>query len=752
MFIVDKFEIFDKDTTIYDIKHVIKILNNQIEQIKTSAYNYASSQNTYNSLSKDNMKLLNYSIPDDKFSSNNWNILLIVNNKGNVLYSKGYDLINQKETSVSQNLTNNINVNSILLKHNKPSDYISGILSLPKGPAIITSIPINISQSKEFTTGYFIVLSYIDKRLENTLSSHSELDINIKVTDYNIPEDPINLNLSNISKSLIGITRNKNKMTGEAVIYDIYNNPAFTFVIDKEMTFLQSSKNAGLENTIGIIIIVIITLIAIIPFIKKSVIERLNYIITNINIITKEKDLSRRFEVKSNDEFSEIGKSFNTMLKSLQELNEKLYFQANHDPLTKLPNRTKFYKEVSKLLSNTTENTLSAIIFIDLDNFKSFNDTLGHNVGDMLLKEVTEILKNCISNENLLCRIGGDEFVVFLHDFESKKLANDTAIKILDCFKKPLYINDKQLYISSSLGISIYPYDGNNVETLVNNADIAMYRVKKERKNDYKFYNNKMRSHVTVEMLNDALLNNEFQLYYQPKINGITNSIEGMEALIRWIHPKIGFISPGEFIQLAEETGIINIIGEWVLRNACIQNKKWQDLGLGYITISVNISSVQFMQKDFISIVKNVLNETKLEPKYLELEITETVAIFKEDEIINKLNILKDMGIKISIDDFGTGYSSLSYLEKFPIDELKIDKTFVDNISINSNMAKIIIGMAQNLELSVTAEGVETTDQLDYLLKLGCTKIQGYLFSKPVDAKGFEILLMNENLMNIAKN
>ncbi|OCL25841.1 hypothetical protein U472_14335 [Orenia metallireducens] len=437
------------------------------------------------------------------------------------------------------------------------------------------------------------------------------------------------------------------------------------------------------------------------------------------------------------------------MLDILEKSQEKILHQSRHDELTNLPNRSYFYQQVREQLSSSKDYEINAIFFIDIDKFKSINDSFGHEVGDLLLQAITKRLKENLPQNSISSRIGGDEFIIFIPNIKSNKFAEDVAKKVISNIKKPYSINGKELIITLSIGISFYPIDGTDIDLLINNADLAMYNVKNRGKNDFEFYDLNMRNKLSKEMLIKALEEEELELYYQPKVNGVTGDITGMESLLRWNHPEKGFISPAEFIPLAEETGSIIAIGEWVLKKACEQTRRWNQMTNSSLVVAVNISNIQFGKVDFIEMVKRALKESKLNPKYLELEITESIAVNNEEEVINKLILLKELGVSVAIDDFGTGYSSLSYLQKLPIDTLKIDKVFVDDIVKDDTIAKMIIDMAQNLGISVIAEGVEREDQLNQLLKLGCGSIQGYLFSRPLPAEKFKDLLIKGNQLKI---
>lgn len=420
---------------------------------------------------------------------------------------------------------------------------------------------------------------------------------------------------------------------------------------------------------------------------------------------------------------------------------ETIRYQALHDLLTDLPNRIFFNEKLSTALAHARarEGKL-AVMFLDLDRFKTINDTLGHTFGDQLLQLVADRLTECLWQHDSIARWGGDEFTILIPEIYSGEDAGRIAQRILDNLKQPFNIAGHQLYISSSIGIAIYPDDGEDAQTLLRNADVALYRAKEQGRNNYQFYAAAMSYQasellVLENQLHKALERGEFVVYYQPQIDTSTGKICQMEALLRWQHPELGLISPAKFIPIAEETGLILPIGEWVLRTACTQNKAWQDAGLPPITVAVNLSARQFQQPNLAVIVARVLQETGLDPSYLELEITESVAMQNVDFSREILSDLHQMGVFIAMDDFGTGYSSLSYLKKFPLDKLKIDKSFVLELTEDSNDAAIIAAiaaMAKVLNLKMVAEGVETEAQKNFLESLECEYMQGYLFSPPI--------------------
>ncbi|PLR92832.1 GGDEF and EAL domain-containing protein [Bacillus sp. T33-2] len=430
-----------------------------------------------------------------------------------------------------------------------------------------------------------------------------------------------------------------------------------------------------------------------------------------------------------------------------------IQLMAYHDTLTGLPNRNRFRQHLNDVLQQQ-ENKMLAVLFLDLDRFKIINDTKGHSVGDILLQKVAKRLEQAVQGDGMVSRQGGDEFIILLENLDKPEVTK-IAQRILDEFSNPIEINDQEFFVTTSIGISLFPVDGDDEETLIKNADTAMYLAKERGKNNFQFYTSQLHGLSSRKMelengLRKALEQDQLSLYYQPQVDLETGKIIGVEALLRWKHPDHGFISPLEFIPLAEETGLIVSIGKWVLKTACEHNKAWQKLGLAAIPIAVNISVRQIQDDDFVATVKTILNETGLHPRYLELEITESIMQNIERSTF-VLNQLKDLGVKISMDDFGTGYSSLSYLKHLPIDSIKIDKSFVDDIIHHSNqgaMVKTIIDMGHNLKFKVIAEGIENQEQVDFLRKNACGVGQGYFYSPPLPSDKVEKLLYS----GLAKN
>jgi diguanylate cyclase (GGDEF)-like protein len=435
---------------------------------------------------------------------------------------------------------------------------------------------------------------------------------------------------------------------------------------------------------------------------------------------------------------------------SLQQANEKLHYLALHDSLTTLPNRVLLEDRVVHAIASAQRSgTLFALMFLDLDRFKIINDSLGHSYGDKLLQAVARRLVDALRAEDTIARIGGDEFVILLQDITQPEAAGGIAEKILSVLSDPFCIEGQDQYMSTSIGISLYPNDGQDLRTLMAHADSAMYHAKKIGRSTYQFFSKEMNALASVRLENEknlrhAIENNEFELHFQPRIHVQTGEIVAMEALVRWRHPQKGMIPPDQFIPLAEDMGLIIPLGAWVLMTACQQNKQWQDAGLPHLRVAVNLSAVQFRQNNLAEFITQVLEDSGLDASYLELEVTESVVMHDAEKATSILEQLHAKGIHLSIDDFGTGYSSLSYLKRFPLDTLKIDRSFVRDISTDANDAvivKSVIALAHSLKLRVIAEGVETERQLAFLSDLHCDEYQGYFHSRPLPVPEFQQLL-----------
>lgn len=493
--------------------------------------------------------------------------------------------------------------------------------------------------------------------------------------------------------------------------------------------------------------------------------------------VASDGNLTVQSNIKVNNEFGELSKNFNKMLHiiktnydDLESMHEELLsneeqlrsnydhieFLAYHDTLTKLPNKLAFLDNVNAILDSSRFTLLKhAVYFVDLDNFKTVNDTLGHEYGDKLLARTAQILTSLLASSGMIARAGGDEFLLFRENIQSNEEANEFASRIINHFTNPIDLNGEVVYVSMSIGIALYPENGINSNDLIKNADIAMYKSKDTGKNKYTIFDKKMeeelnRNTLILEILRNAIENKEIYVEYQPLLELNTNNVVAFEALMRIKNERLGVISPNEFIPIAEESGIIIDLSAWLLKEVCTFNQQQIQWGATPRHVSVNISSVQINRPGFITVLSDILEETKLPPRYLELEITESTLVSSIMDATMLLNQLQNLGVRISLDDFGTGYSSLNYLTSMPIDTLKIDKSFIDNICNNEKdfcIAQSIILLAHSLNICVVAEGVEEEDQFIKLKKMRCDIIQGYVYSKPLSPASLVDLLREDDLI-----
>ncbi|MCZ6525389.1 MAG: EAL domain-containing protein [Gammaproteobacteria bacterium] len=537
-------------------------------------------------------------------------------------------------------------------------------------------------------------------------------------------------------------------------------------------TVFIRSDLTGLKKKItqyGYIVVAVFFLSLLLAIIISQPLQRLIYgpvlqLARLAEDVSENKNYSIRLEVDRDDELGTLIDGFNTMLGVIEDRerqlkdhtdhlehlvhlrSEQLHKRAYFDSLTELPNRNMLYDRLSQEISRSKRERVSfALMFLDLDRFKTINDSLGHDVGDELLCAVAKRLLEKVRKEDIVARLGGDEFVVLLTNISSPEDIDAIAKTIKSVFSRPFKLSNSgaTLHITSSIGISIYPNDGDDAEALMKNADASMYVAKKDGAGQYCFYKKGMNaaSHRQLEMenhLRHALLHNEFHLFYQPQVRLKDNTIYGLEALIRWTSPQLGEVYPSEFIPLAEEVGLLIDITSWVSEKACLHNKMLQDTGIPPIIIAVNISASHLMTANIVDQIKEILDRSSLDPRYLELEITEDIFLDDSERIIMNLKQIKELGVQIVIDDFGTGYSSLSYLQKFPVDTLKLDGSFIQKIGENHASEKLIsatINLAHSLDLNIVAECVETQYQWDFLKEQGCDFAQGYFFCKPLAAE-----------------
>jgi diguanylate cyclase (GGDEF)-like protein len=499
--------------------------------------------------------------------------------------------------------------------------------------------------------------------------------------------------------------------------------------------------------------------------IKQVFLKSMQPLVDAARELTMGQDKSMPMEVNMRDELGNLAHTLRDMKRHLRKSSKQVHFFAYHDSLTKLPNRLMFSEFLEHALAHAKRRKQSfALLFLDLDDFKRINDTLGHQAGDSVLRELSERLITCLRAEDYvgrpnpqdegdtIARLGGDEFTILLPNITGPYQAATVAERVLAALATPFVHGTHELHVGASIGITIYPSDGADAETLIKNADMAMYHAKTHGKNTYQYFKESMNvaamRQLTLEnALRKAIEKQEFFLLYQPQLDLRTGKIVAVEALLRWRRPQRGVTRPDKFMLVAEQSGLIIPIGRWVIENACMQNMAWHEAGFKDLTVSVNISGVQFNRQDVKALVADTLEKTGLPPQFLEIELTETTIIRSEHTVTESLNAIKKLGVKVAMDDFGTGYSSLNYLRRLPIDKLKVDRSFTQGIGKDAQGETIlssILSMANGLSLPVIAEGIESQSQIPFLHKQGCAYIQGYLISEPVDAEGIANLISRE--------
>lgn len=573
------------------------------------------------------------------------------------------------------------------------------------------------------------------------------------------------------------------KIIGRAFLDDIDGKHLLLLSIEKNRD-INNIGEAGIKATLWLLLgLFFLFAIIITVILDRGILLRFQELSNDIRKIGEGKDLSVRLKRQNiDDELTDVSNEINGMLGALErsqlflsksesalkkaieklqdevleheKTQEQIKYIAYHDTLTGLPNRNLLNELlVHSITLAERNNKCMAVLFLDIDGFKMINDSKGHGMGDQILQEVAERLLKTLRKSDVIARHGGDEFIVIIEELDNCSGVELIANKIINCFQEPFHLENQDYFLTTSVGVAVYPADGQTPDMLIKNADIAMYKAKENGKNQYLFCTPVMKdvANETMELstnLYRAIEKNELELYYQPQLSCHNNQIMGVEALIRWRHPVMGLISPAKFIPIAEKTGLILPIGEWVLRTACQQNKKWQEQGLPKIRMGVNLSLRQFHNNDLLNLVESVLKETKLAPQYLELEITETIAMKEKSYIINTLNAFRQIGVSIAIDDFGIEYSSLSYLKHLPVDRLKVAMQFIRGIGIDHKdeaLAKGIIVLAKSIGMNVIAEGVETKEQLEFLKNHNCDEIQGYYFFKPLIEAEMTKLLITYN-------
>ena len=776
----DKINILEDKYIIENVERTKKEIFKEIEVLDTIVMDWAVWDNSYQFMIDKNPEYIKANLSEDTLNNLKINIMLFIDNKGNLVHGEGYDLQKKESVPIDEALLKYIKDHS-LLQNNDVKYRKSGIVTLNGKDLILLSIcPILTSAGEGPINGYIVLgANFTEKKIADI---GEELSSEIKLTflkDFEYDQKIFDLKDDKIQIDAVS----DQKIIGRAFLDDIDGKHLLLLSIEKNRD-INNIGEAGIKATLWLLLgLFFLFAIIITVILDRGILLRFQELSNDIRKIGEGKDLSVRLKRQNiDDELTDVSNEINGMLGALersqlflsksesalkkaieklqdevlehQKTQEQIKYIAYHDTLTGLPNRNLLNELlVHSITLAERNNKCMAVLFLDIDGFKMINDSKGHGMGDQILQEVAERLLKTLRKSDVIARHGGDEFIVIIEELDNCSGVELIANKIINCFQEPFHLENQDYFLTTSVGVAVYPADGQTPDMLIKNADIAMYKAKENGKNQYLFCTPVMKD-VANEMMElstnlyRAIEKNELELYYQPQLSCHNNQIMGVEALIRWRHPVMGLISPAKFIPIAEKTGLILPIGEWVLRTACQQNKKWQEQGLPKIRMGVNLSLRQFHNNDLLNLVEAVLKETKLAPRYLELEITETIAMKEKSYIINTLNAFRQIGVSIAIDDFGTEYSSLSYLKHLPVDRLKVAMQFIRGIGIDHKdeaLAKGIIVLAKSIGMNVIAEGVETKEQLEFLKNHNCDEIQGYYFFKPLAEAEMTKLLITYN-------
>ena len=776
----DKINILEDKYIIENVERTKKEIFKEIEVLDTIVMDWAVWDNSYQFMIDKNPEYIKANLSEDTLNNLKVNIMLFIDNKGNLVHGEGYDLQKKESVPIDEALLKYIKDHS-LLQNNDVKYRKSGIITLNGKDLILLSIcPILTSAGEGPINGYIVLgANFTEKKIADI---GEELSSEIKLTflkDFEYDRKFFDLKDDKIQIDAVS----DQKIIGRAFLDDIDGKHLLLLSIEKNRD-INNIGEAGIKATLWLLLgLFFLFAIIITVILDRGILLRFQELSNDIRKIGEGKDLSVRLKRQNiDDELTDVSNEINGMLGALErsqlflsksesalkkaieklqdevleheKTQEQIKYIAYHDTLTGLPNRNLLNELlVHSITLAERNNKCMAVLFLDIDGFKMINDIKGHGMGDQILQEVAERLLKTLRKSDVIARHGGDEFIVIIEELDNCSGVELIANKIINCFQEPFHLENQDYFLTTSVGVAVYPADGQTPDMLIKNADIAMYKAKENGKNQYLFCTPVMKdvANETMELstnLYRAIEKNELELYYQPQLSCHNNQIMGVEALIRWRHPVMGLISPAKFIPIAEKTGLILPIGEWVLRTACQQNKKWQEQGLPKIRMGVNLSLRQFHNNDLLNLVESVLKETKLAPQYLELEITETIAMKEKSYIINTLNAFRQIGVSIAIDDFGTEYSSLSYLKHLPVDRLKVAMQFIRGIGIDHKdeaLAKGIIVLAKSIGMNVIAEGVETKEQLEFLKNHNCDEIQGYYFFKPLIEAEMTKLLITYN-------
>lgn len=711
-----------------DITRVKNSLDLEFHHLHRLNRDWAVWDDTYHFVEDRDKGYINSNLLDETFVNNEVNFMIYLNSDNDVVFNKGFDYRNEEQLPISaESLKTYLDLTE--------EESSVGILNTSDGLTMVSVQPTLPSSGTGVPNGYLLMGRHMDKFY--MLEKGERLALPLTITSkYTAPKDLMSIDILD-----------EKKAQGNLYIQLLNSEEflSFNFIVERDI-FKQGKDSVNMFFIYYFIGLILFTIL-IMVLLNKYILSRIFNLAFTLRKIQKRKDLTARITVHGRDELSYLEKRINHMLASIEEAHKELTSIAYCDALTGLYNRAYLFEKINDLLEK--RNLRMAIIFLDLDGFKPINDTLGHKMGDALLKRVSKRLLELFPENATICRLGGDEFIILLEYEQGIDNVKSIPEKVITCLKGIKQIKGFPLEVTGSIGISLYPEDGETPHDLIQKADIAMYEAKRNGKNKYYFFNELQEdsyymTFVHLERdLRKALDNQELEVYYQPIVDSKDYHIIGAEALLRWKHPTKGMISPLTFIPIAEEIGLMNSIGEWVLRTSVSQVKRWHEDGFD-LSLFVNLSKTQMVSNDFLSTIDLVLKESEFPSDRLQFEITENTIGENNKDVITFTRELRNRNLRVALDDFGTGLSSLVYLRELKVDTIKIDRHFIMHIPMNkfdTALLSSIISMCNNLGIELVAEGIETKDQLDFIKKEGCNKLQGFIFSKPLDKDNFEKLL-----------
>lgn len=738
--ILNSYVHLENQSVIENLNRTEANINNVVESIEAIAQDWAIWDDSYQFMQDNNQKFIKSSLAVSSFQSIKIDIMLFYDTSGKLKHAYAVNQDRSEFITPPKELLEALTPDNILVHAPDVDSSAMGLVSIPKGILFIASHAITTSENKGPPHGTLIVARY----LTNPVLANIEHLIKADATIFRLPIANKDKILSHVYQKLINhndnaIVKNNQTLSGYRFLFDIYKSPVAILRVDIPRSVYQ----IGLESLRYSNLVLFIYSLAITALLwvmlQYLIVKRIEKLSFNIGRQGKENRLLANLIENTSDEVSSVA---------------NLYHQATHDPLTGLANRNLLYQTFNHFANSNNPDRKIVILFIDLDHFKRINDTLGHDVGDEILVTTATRLSAALRGDDIAARLGGDEFVVMLVDIDKEQIESLTN-RIFKSINHPIKYNDHEVYITCSMGVCVYPNDGDSIEKLIKEADVALYHAKETGRNHYQFYSKSLRDSINEAHQNEidlqyALDDQQLCLYYQPIYDLKTKKIASLEALIRWNHPKRGLLTAGDIIPVAERTDLIFPISDWVLQTACKQLKTWLQAGVPVVPVAINASSLQLRQNQFSEKIINHVREVNLETRLLSIEITETGFFNITPKLISELETLRAAGIKLVIDDFGTGYAGLGYLKQLPVSKLKIDQSFTRDVQSNSGdraITQAIITIAHQLNLQVVAEGIENIDQYNFMCHNQVNEGQGHFLCPPLSAEDCEKLLKESSVV-----